>query len=107
MQARVDALLGDLATPTFAGLAARASATAASQPRRVAGGSTIELDHSRPRYRRILAASHRRLSPLLFGVIVGNYFNFGITTDIQAAENWEDELAMISLTDYTENRVEL
>ena len=44
--------------------------------------------------------------PLFFGVIMANYFNFGIGTD-QSLQDWDDELAMISLTDYSQNLIEL
>jgi hypothetical protein len=40
-------------------------------------------------------------------VIVGNYSNFGIGESVQATQYWEDELAMISLADYSANQVEL
>ena len=44
--------------------------------------------------------------PLFFGVVMANYFNFGISSD-QSQHNWDDELAMISLTDYSQNLIEL
>ncbi len=44
--------------------------------------------------------------PLLFGVAMGNYYNFGVSSD-PLLQDWDDELAMISLNDYSENLVEL
>ena len=44
--------------------------------------------------------------PLLFGVVMANYFNFGIGVE-QSLQDWDDELAMISLTDYSQNLIEL
>lgn len=44
--------------------------------------------------------------PLVFGVVMSNYFTFGIGTD-QLQQNWNDELAMLSLSDYSENLIEL
>jgi len=44
--------------------------------------------------------------PLVFGVVMSNYFTFGIGTD-QLQQNWDDELAMLSLSDYSENLIEL
>ena len=41
--------------------------------------------------------------PLVFGILVGNYFSFGINMEDDSFEYWEDELAMLSLDDYTEN----
>lgn len=44
--------------------------------------------------------------PLVFGVVMSNYFTFGVGTD-QLQQNWIDELAMLSLSDYSENLIEL
>lgn len=41
--------------------------------------------------------------PLVFGIILGNYFSFGVGLEVDELEYWEDELAMLSLNDYTEN----
>ncbi len=106
-QARVDALLDDLPAPTFTGLAARVAQQPLPPPRLSLADRLVNWiipDGGIGEFWRPTTAA---CLPLLFGVIMGNYFNFGITADIQAAENWEDELAMISLTDYTENQVEL
>ena len=43
--------------------------------------------------------------PLLFGVVVGNFFNFGVNIEyIETAEYWEDELYLLSLNDYPESQ---
>ena len=41
--------------------------------------------------------------PLLFGILVGNFFSFGVTAENQGFEFWDDELYVLSLNDYTEN----
>jgi hypothetical protein len=41
--------------------------------------------------------------PLVFGILVGNYFSFGVFIEDDSFEYWEDELAMLALDDYTEN----
>jgi len=41
--------------------------------------------------------------PLVFGILVGNFFSFGVTTENQGFEYWDDELYVLSLNDYTEN----
>jgi hypothetical protein len=41
--------------------------------------------------------------PLVFGILVGNYFSFGVFTEDSGFEYWEDEFAMLSLDDYTES----
>jgi len=40
--------------------------------------------------------------PLAFGIVLGNYFSFGIGIEDDGFQYWDDELAMLSLTDYTE-----
>ena len=40
--------------------------------------------------------------PLVFGIVLGNYFSFGIGIEDDGFQYWDDELAMLSLTDYTE-----
>ena len=43
--------------------------------------------------------------PLLFGIVVGNFFSFGVNIEnIETAEYWEDELYMLSLNDYSESQ---
>ena len=40
--------------------------------------------------------------PLVFGIVLGNYFSFCIGIEDDGFQYWDDELAMLSLTDYTE-----
>lgn len=39
--------------------------------------------------------------PLVFGILVGNYFSFGITEQDQQLEYWDDELALLSFNDFS------
>lgn len=41
--------------------------------------------------------------PLVFGILVGNYFSFGVVTENRGFQYWDDELYVLSLNDYTEN----
>ncbi|MDA1370571.1 MAG: hypothetical protein O2971_07400 [Proteobacteria bacterium] len=41
--------------------------------------------------------------PLVFGIVLGNYYSFGVMVEPSELEFWEDELAMLSLDDYSEN----
>lgn len=41
--------------------------------------------------------------PLVIGIVVGNYFSFGVTAENQGFEYWDDELYVLSLNDYTES----
>jgi hypothetical protein len=40
--------------------------------------------------------------PLVFGIVLANYFSFGIGVEENGFQYWDDELALLSLTDYTE-----
>ncbi|PCH61830.1 MAG: hypothetical protein COC19_04025 [SAR86 cluster bacterium] len=40
--------------------------------------------------------------PLVFGVLLGNYFSFGIDLNNDAIDNWDDELYMLSFNDYVD-----
>ncbi len=41
--------------------------------------------------------------PLVFGVVLGNYFSFGIVPDSSDVDFWEDELAMVALVDVSDS----
>lgn len=41
--------------------------------------------------------------PLLFGIVIGNFFSFGVGLENDGFAYWDDELTMLSLNDYTEN----
>lgn len=40
--------------------------------------------------------------PLVFGIVLGNFFSFGVAIEDDGFQYWDDELVMLSLTDYTE-----
>ncbi len=104
---RLDGLLASMPAPQFADLGARIAAQ--DLPQRQPGlidqflSWLIPADGGSSLWRPALAAC----LPLFVGVIVGNYSNFGIGESVQATQYWEDELAMISLADYSANQVEL
>lgn len=106
MQRRIDTLLGELPTPALDGLAARIAAQPLPPQRLPLADRVLNWllpDQGVTALWRPLTAA---CLPLLFGVLMGNHFNFGISTESAVSEYWEDELAMISLTDYSENQVE-
>ena len=39
--------------------------------------------------------------PLVFGVLVGNFFSFGVSEPEIALEYWDDELALLSFNDFS------
>mgnify|MGYP003299983519 FL=1 len=41
--------------------------------------------------------------PLVFGIVLGNYYSFGISSEVDEFDYWEDELAMIASTDISES----
>ena len=41
--------------------------------------------------------------PLVVGIVIGNFYNFGVGLRSEGFEYWDDELYMLSLNDYTEN----
>ena len=41
--------------------------------------------------------------PLVFGIVIGNFFSFGVGLENDGFAYWDDELTMLSLSDYTEN----
>lgn len=106
-QSHADTLLRNLPAPEFPGLVARISQQ--PLPERTPPLAERLLNWILPD--RGIAGLWRPATaaclPLLFGVVMANYFSFGIGTDSQAVAYWEDELAMISLADYTANQVAL
>jgi hypothetical protein len=104
---RLDGLLVAMEAPQFADLGARIANQ--ELPQRQAGLMDRLLNWLLPEkagsnlWRPALAAC----LPLVVGVIVGNYSNFAMDQSSQATQYWEDELAMISLADYSANQVEL
>ncbi|PCJ22467.1 MAG: hypothetical protein COA96_14395 [SAR86 cluster bacterium] len=41
--------------------------------------------------------------PLMFGIVIGNFYSFGVDLGNDGFAYWDDELIMLSLNDYTEN----
>jgi len=42
--------------------------------------------------------------PLVFGIVVGNFYSFGYDTADDGFQYWDDELLMLSFNDYSESR---
>ena len=38
--------------------------------------------------------------PLIFGIVLGNFYSFGIITDVDELDYWNDELALLAISDF-------
>jgi len=41
--------------------------------------------------------------PLVFGIVLGNFYSFGINSEIDELDYWDDELAFLALSDIPES----
>ncbi|MEQ8953214.1 MAG: hypothetical protein RL120_03710 [Gammaproteobacteria bacterium] len=55
----------------------------------------LPVDASGQWWRPALAAT----VPLIFGVVLGNFFSFGVT-GVSEVQNWQEEMYLVSLIDY-------
>ncbi len=102
-QAAIEGLLADLPQPDFIGLQTRIL----NQPLPTRPQSAIDKllawlipDNglSVQWWRPLTAAC----LPLFFGIVMSNYFTFGVVSQDQGFQDWEDELVMLSLNDSSE-----
>ncbi|MDG1025796.1 MAG: hypothetical protein P8N94_00630 [Gammaproteobacteria bacterium] len=101
----VDDLMGQLEVPGFPGLESRVLNQPLPEPK----GSIFEElanwllpgeSFGKQFWRPAIVAC----IPLAFGIVVANYFSFGVYIESDGFQYWGDELAMLLLTDYTETR---
>ena len=101
----VDDLMGQLEVPDFPGLESRVL----KQPLPESRGNILEEltnwllpgeSFGKQFWRPAMVAC----IPLAFGIVVANYFSFGVGIESDGFQYCGDELAMLSLTDYTETR---
>jgi hypothetical protein len=101
----VDDLMGQLEVPGFPGLESRVLNQPLPEPK----GSIFEElanwllpgeSFGKQFWRPAIVAC----IPLAFGIVVANYFSFGVDIESDGFQYWGDELAMLLLTDYTETR---
>ncbi|GJM13535.1 MAG: hypothetical protein DHS20C12_19380 [Pseudohongiella sp.] len=102
-QWQVDELMTQLEVPSFPGLETRVLNQSLPERSRsffeeVISWLVPEENFGQQFWRPAVAAC----IPLVFGVVLGNFFSFGIGVEDDGFQYWDDELAMISLTDYTE-----
>lgn len=102
-QWQVDDIMAQLEAPSFPGLEARVL----NQPLPERNRSFFEemvswLMPSESFGKQVWRPAIAACIPLVFGIVLGNYFSFGIAIEDDGFQYWGDELAMLSLTDYTE-----
>lgn len=102
-QLQVDEIMGQLEVPSFPGLETRVL----NQPLPEREQSFFEevmswLIPQENFGKRVWHPAIAACIPLVFGIVLGNYFSFGIGIEDDGFQYWDDELAMLSLTDYTE-----
>lgn len=90
--------------PEFPGLEARVlNQTLPPQPRPLADRLIEWLLPANPFSSQLWRPLTAACLPLVFGIVVGNFFSFGVATETPGYEYWDDELYVLSLNDYTEN----
>ena len=103
-QRQVDSIMGQLQVPRFPGLEARVLNQ--SLPERNRGFFEKAMRWLIPDEsfgKQVWRPAVAACIPLVFGIVLGNYFSFGIGIEDDGFQYWGDELAMLSLTDYTES----
>lgn len=100
-QSQLDETLAQLPLPEFPGLEHRIIQQALPQRRPSPLDSFIEwlIPHRTPQLWRPVLAS---CLPLVFGILLGNYFSFGVSEQQLADDYWSDELYILALNDYNE-----
>ncbi|PCI80228.1 MAG: hypothetical protein COB20_03315 [SAR86 cluster bacterium] len=102
-QWQVDEIMGQIEVPSFPDLENRILNQSLPERNRsffeeVMGWLIPEENFGKQVWRPAIAAC----IPLVFGIVLGNYFSFGVGIEDDGFQYWDDELAMLSLTDYTE-----
>ncbi|MEX0962697.1 MAG: hypothetical protein WDZ52_01465 [Pseudohongiellaceae bacterium] len=99
----VDDLLDQFEVPEFPGLESRVLNQALPEKRRSLFDPLVEW--LLPQYgngRNFWRPAFAACLPLVFGIVLANYFSFGVGVESDDFQYWGDELAMLSLTDYSE-----
>ncbi len=99
---QLDANLNAIAPPSFPGLEQRVLSQ--SLPSRQSGFLDSIISWLLPAtdswsnlWRPLTAAC----LPLVFGIVVGNFYSFGITIEDDGFQYWDDELLMLSFNEYS------
>ncbi|MBL4573363.1 MAG: hypothetical protein JKY86_09865 [Gammaproteobacteria bacterium] len=102
-QWQVDSIMGQLPVPRFPGLEARVLNQSLPERNRNFFEEVMRwLIPNESFGKQIWHPAVAACIPLVFGIVLGNYFSFGIGIEDDGFQYWGDELTMLSLTDYTE-----
>jgi len=98
-QTELDSTLGQLAMPEFPGLEKRILNQALPPKKLPALDRLIQwlIPHHTPGLWRPASAA---CLPLFFGILLSNYYSFGISEEQIADEAWSDELYILALNEY-------
>lgn len=107
-QHRLDATLDALTVPEFPGLEARILHQPLPPRDRSLADRLVEwLLPASASLNELWRPAMAACVPLVFGIVLGNYFSFGVVDETNGFDNWDDELLMISFTDIDQGQVEL
>jgi len=97
-------VLNQYTVPTFPGLESRVLHQFLPQQAKSVVDRVLDwMIPTQPLSLQFLRPAMAACLPLVFGIVVGNFFSFGVSTENQGFEYWDDELYVLSLNDYTEN----
>lgn len=103
-QLELENLLGQIAVPDFPGLESRIlRQSLPPQPVSIFDYILQWLLPSGELGRRIWRPALAACLPLAFGILIGNFSSIGFVFEDDSFEYWDDELYMLSLSDYTED----
>lgn len=103
-QRRLDMLLDAVPVPEFPGLESRIQNQPLPPRSRSLVDTVLEwLFPSNAPGKQFWRPAMAACLPLVVGIVVGNFFSFGISNESPGFDYWDDELYMLSLNDYTEN----
>ena len=107
-QHRLDAALDSLSVPDFPGLEARILNQPLPARDRALTDRLVEwLVPDSASLSELWRPAMAACVPLVFGIVLGNYFSFGVVDETSGFDNWDDELLMISFTDVEQGQLEL
>jgi hypothetical protein len=103
---RLESMLDEITAPSFPGLQSKVLSQQLPQQPVSALDSVINwllpTNLGLQLWRPVAAAC----LPLVFGIMVGNYFSFGVNNESVALESWDDELVLLSFNDLSSAAIE-